>query len=134
MSADDSALIITHANFDTLLKEANIGPASYSMRFKLSKSSLSVKKSNCMIFSSKKLYPKDSFRMVIESTEMTQGSSTRFSGVIVGENLSWREQVDWVSKKVNKSIGIIRKISHLVSLNALLILYYSLIYPHRSYS
>lgn len=71
---------------------------------------------------------------MIESTEMPQVSSTRFLGVIVGENLSWREQVDWVSKKVNKLIVIMRKISHLVSLNALLILYYSLIYPDLSYS
>ena len=43
--------------------------------------------------------------------------------------MSWREQTDWVSRKINRSIGIIRRVNHLVTTNCLLTLYYSLIYP-----
>ena len=64
---------------------------------------------------------------------MPQVSSTRFLGIIVDESLSWREQTDWVSRKINKSIGIIRRVSYLVTTNCLLTLYYSLIYPYLSY-
>lgn len=64
---------------------------------------------------------------------MPQVSTTRFLGIIVDESLSWREQTDWVSRKINKSIGIIRRVSHLVTTNCLLTLYYSLIYPYLSY-
>lgn len=64
---------------------------------------------------------------------MPQVSSTKFLGIIIDESLSWREQIYCVSKKIYKSIGIIRKISLLVSKQCLLTLYYSLIYPHLSY-
>ena len=64
---------------------------------------------------------------------MPQVSSTRFLGIIVDQSLSWKEQTDWVSRKINKSIGIIRRVSHLVTPNYLLTLYYSLIYPYLSY-
>ena len=64
---------------------------------------------------------------------MSQVSSTRFLGIIIDESLSWREQIYCLSKKIYKSIGIIRKVSHLVSKQCLLTLYYSLIYPHLSY-
>ena len=59
-------------------------------------------------------------------------STTAFLGIIVDETLSWRGQRDWVSRKTNKSIGI-RKVGHLVTINCLLTLYYSLIYPYLSY-
>ncbi len=64
---------------------------------------------------------------------MPRVTSTRLLGIIVDENSNWREQADWVGTKVNKSIGIIRRVSHLVSRNCLLTLYYSLIYPYLSY-
>ena len=64
---------------------------------------------------------------------MPQVSSTRFLGIIIDESLSWREQISCVCQKVNKSIGIIRRISNLINKKCLLTLYYSLIYPHLSY-
>lgn len=70
---------------------------------------------------------------VIESVEMPQVSNTKFPGIIVDESLNWRDQTDCVNRKINKSIGIIRRISHLVTTNCLLTLYYSLIYPYLSY-
>lgn len=69
----------------------------------------------------------------METVEISQVSTTRFLGIFVDENLNWKTQIDWVSKKINKSIGIIRRISNLITTNCLLTLYYSLIYPYLSY-
>lgn len=133
MFADDTTLIRSNANFNSLINEVNTGLCAFSSWFKLNKLSLNIKKSNFIIFSGKKVYPKNLSKIEIDSIEMPQVSSTRFLGVNVDENLSWREHIDWVSKKINKSIGIIRKIGHLVTRNCLLTLYYSLIYPYLSY-
>ncbi len=80
-----------------------------------------------------KINPKDLCKIKTEPTEMPRLTSTRLLGFIVDENSNGREQADWVGTKVNKSIGIIRRVSHLVSRNCLLTLYYSLIYPYLSY-
>lgn len=86
-----------------------------------------------MIFGGEKLYPKDLCKITIALNELPQVTSATFLGIIVDGSLSWREQADWVSSKVNKSIGIIRRTSDLVSRKCLLTLYYSLIYPYMSY-
>lgn len=90
---------------------------------------------NYIIFCGKKSIPRDpfNFKLSIASTELYQVSSTRFLGIIMDENLNWKEHVEWMTKKVNKSLGKIRKISHQVSSKCLIILYYSLICPYLSY-
>ncbi len=60
-------------------------------------------------------------------------STAKFLGVFVDETLSWKEQADYVSRKIHKSTGIIRRVRHLVTTECLLMLYYSFIYPYLSY-
>ena len=133
MFADDTTLVLSNSNFDSLMKDANTGLAAYAVWFRLNKLSLNIRKSNFIIFCGKKTYSKDSSKIIIESVEMPQVASTKFLGIYIDENLNWREQADWVSKKIHKSLGIITRVSNLVTTNCLQILYYSLIYPYLSY-
>lgn len=133
MFADDTTLLLSHSNFHSLIKEANVGLAAYASWFNLNKLSLNIKKSNFIIFSGRKKYFEEVSKIFINSIEMPKVSSTRFLGVYVDENLNWRVQIDSIYKKINKSIGIIRRISHLVNTSCLLTLYYSLIYPYLTY-
>ena len=54
-------------------------------------------------------------------------------GVIVDEKCSWKEYIDYVSKKMSKSVGIIRKVHKYLNRSGLFTLYYSLVYPYLSY-
>ena len=38
-----------------------------------------------------------------------------------------------ISKKINRSIGVLRQLRYYVNLNVLIQLYYSLIYPYLTY-
>lgn len=49
---------------------------------------------------------------------MPQLSNTKFLG-IEDENLNWRHQS--VNKKINTAVGIMRRISHFVTINCLLL-------------
>ena len=133
MFADDTTLVLSNSNFNSLISNVNDGLNAFVTWFKMNKLSLNIKKSNFIIFSGKKLYDKELSKISIESTQLTQVSSTRFLGIIIDESLSWREQICCISKKIYKSIGIIRKVRHLVTKECLLTLYYSLIYPYLSY-
>ena len=132
--ADDTNLILTHENFGSLIKEPNTGIAKTSDWFQTNKLSLNVTKSNFIIFTGiNKNYDLSAAKLSIGTNDLVQVPYTKFLGVLIDEHLSWEEHINLVNNKVRKSIGIIKKISGLISQNALRILYYSLIYPHLSY-
>ena len=132
--ADDTNLILTHRNFDSLIKEANSGIALLSEWFIANKLSLNIKKSNFIVFASKnKKYCKHEAKLFIGGIEMNQVASTKFLGVLVDEKLSWKEHIYAVTNKVSRSLGIIRRVRGLVHQACLLTLYYSLIYPYLIY-
>ena len=133
MFADYTTPVLSHSNFSSLMKDANVGLTAYITWFRLNTLFLNIKKSNFIFLCGKKSYSKDLSKITMESYKMPQVSSTRFLGIIVDEILSWKQQTDLVSRKINKSIGIIKRVRHLVITNCLLTLYYSLIYPYVSY-
>ena len=51
-------------------------------------------------------------------------------GILIDENLCWNEQIDNISKKVSKGIGMLRRAKPYISQESLGYLYQSLIQPH----
>ena len=47
--------------------------------------------------------------------------------------LTWKPHMHEISKKINRSIGVLRQLRYYVNLNVLIQLYYSLIYPYLTY-
>ena len=59
---------------------------------------------------------------------------TKFLGVLIDENLSWKQHINNVSSKVSKSIGILYKSRQIVKKPMLIQLYFSFIHSHLSYA
>ena len=57
----------------------------------------------------------------------------KFLGIMLDANLSWKYHIAELSKKLSRSIVIFYKIRHLVPLEILKSLYYSLFYSFVSY-
>ena len=53
--------------------------------------------------------------------------------VYIDEKLQWIEHINHISAKVSKNIGILKKISHLLSTSVLLQLYNTLVLPYLNY-
>ena len=64
---------------------------------------------------------------------LVQKRHIKFLGVYLDENLSWKIHINYISKKISKSVGIIYRSRFLLSLVTKLSLYYSLIYPYLTY-
>ena len=60
-------------------------------------------------------------------------SHMKFRSLVLDENLTWSFHIDSISRKISKSIGIIYRARHYLSLDILKNLYYSFIYSHISY-
>ena len=60
-------------------------------------------------------------------------SKTKSLGILKDENLNWNDQIDNISKKASKGIGILRRAEKYISQQALLTIYQSLVQPYFDY-
>ena len=61
---------------------------------------------------------------------ITRTNWTKYLGIIVDDNLSWELQIDHVSKKINKNIGVMKHIKSCVPKESLIMVYRSLVEPY----
>ena len=60
-------------------------------------------------------------------------NSIEYLGIMTDSHLNWKSQVNYISKKIKRNIGILSKLRHYVNLKTLTNLYYSLIHPFLIY-
>ena len=71
--------------------------------------------------------------MKIDSLPVERVPSTKFLGVILQENLSWKNHISTLANKITKSIGVLRALQRKLPINILYMLYNTLIYPYLQY-
>lgn len=105
--ADDTCLLLSHSNFDSLMREANEELSNITEWFKVNQLSLNIQKTNFMIFSTtNKRYNQDNAEVSIDGIKINQVTQTKFLGVIVDQKLNWKNHTRHVCRKIRKSIGI----------------------------
>ena len=60
-------------------------------------------------------------------------TSTNFLGIIVDDQLKYKQHIDYIKIKISKSIGIIYKTRNYVNRHTLRNLYYTCVYPYLIY-
>ena len=70
----------------------------------------------------------------IENTKIEIVKEIKYLGINLNQHLSWNNHVEFIAKKVSKSIGAINKIKHLIPKNKLIDLYYALVYSNFKYA
>lgn len=53
----------------------------------------------------------------------------RYRGIYIDSNLNWKSHINYIAKKVKRSIGILSKLRYYLNSKTLLDLYYALVYP-----
>ena len=110
MFADDKNLFISHKNIDTLFASMNKELENVSTWFRSNRLSLNVDKTKLLLF-----HPLSKWQslsqtlpnLLIENIHIKREHVTKFLGVFIDENLSWKQHIDIVSSKISKSIGIL---------------------------
>ena len=98
------------------------------------KPSLNTGKSSFVIFhpSQKKL--PFSVQLTICNKTLKEEKSIQYLGVILDNNLKWKEHVNYLMKKIKRNVGLLSKVRYFVDIKSLIGLYYALIYPLITYS
>ena len=62
---------------------------------------------------------------------MERVESIKFLGVLLDENLSWKDHIKYIENKVAKNIGLLYRAKLFLDKNSLLTLYYSYIHTFK---
>ena len=73
-------------------------------------------------------------RLLIKKHKFERVKSIKFLGVLLDENLSWKDHIKYIEKKVSKSTGLLYRAKLFLDKNSLLTLYYSYIHIYLSYA
>ena len=66
--------------------------------------------------------------MTFNNIEIKRENSIKFLGVIIDENLTWKNHIEVVEDKISKKNGVLYRASHLLDFKNLLKIYSSFIY------
>ena len=64
---------------------------------------------------------------------LTNVEETKYLGVIIDKNLSWKSHIQMVNTKISKGIGILSKVRHFVPQSTLLNIYNAFVLPNILY-
>ena len=97
------------------------------------KLTMNLEKTKYMLFHCKQRRLVPTLDIKINNTPIERVKSFNFLGITLTENLSWKDHICSVSKKISKVIGLLRRIRSFTPPSTLLLLYSSLILPHLQY-
>ena len=128
MFADDTNIFLSDSNLITLVNKELNHVATW---LKANKLSLNAKKTHYMVFSNKRIPAK--IDLMKDNERIGETCKIKFLGVIIDNQLTWKDHINYISGKIARSIGVIIKARKYLNKDTLLSLYYSFIYPYLTY-
>ena len=129
--ADDTSILFADKSLDFIERVVNVQLAKVAEWLLANKLSLNVSKSNFLIISPKKVIK--TINLSLNNKKLKQENYTKYLGIIIDEQLNWKQHIKQVNIKISKGIGIIYKLRHFVPKNILHMLYNSFIQSHALY-
>ena len=111
--------------------------ASINQWFTSNKLSLNAKKTKYSFFhkpSKKDDIPLMLPKLTISNHVIERQEFIKFLGVLLDENLNWKEHIKYTENKIAKNLGLLYKARPFLERNILLVLYYSYIQTYINYA
>ena len=133
--ADDTVLYCFSKDPVLLAKNLNEDLSSVSQWLHGNKVTLNLDKTKSMIIgSNRKLSNITSFSLSVSDNDINTVPSFKYLGVMISTNFTWVNHIEYISSKINKNLGLLRRIKHLLPYEARLLFYNSLILPIFDYA
>ena len=123
--ADDTCLVYS--------KDINIDLQNISIWFKSNKLTFNPSKSNVLIVPPKLKETAPLMNVSLNNVPINQSNSVKYLGVIIDTKLNFDVQINSITHKISKAVGVMTKLKHYLPQKALLTVYYSLVHTHLLY-
>ena len=131
--ADDTNIFCSGKDIQGLLEVITEELDKLKLWFNLNKLSLNLSKTKYMIFGNQKNLLNENIEIKIDNIILERVFENKFLGVIIDQNFSWKQHINYIRSKLAKSIGVLGKIRHLLNLDSLYTLYCTLLTPYLTY-
>ena len=71
--------------------------------------------------------------IILDDRKLQRVTKTKFLGVIIGENLTWKNHIDGISKIMSRKNCVINKVKYFMPEKVLYTLYCTLALPYLKY-
>ena len=131
--ADDTNLLYSHKNPKTLKNKVNQDLKLLYEWLCANRLSLNVGKTEFMIFRPPRKSIIDRVVLTLNRTKIYESTKIKYLGIILDSRLTWKEHIEELAKKLNRSIGILYKTRNYCPLQIRKTLYFSIFNSYLSY-
>ena len=132
--ADDTSLFYSNKSYKKMEIKVNISLDNIANWVKANKLTLNVKKSNLLVFDSRKSSKeKPPVKLFINDEELEQKDFAKYLGVYFNKQLSWSKHIEITNNKLHKVIGILPKPRKYVQEETIKNLFNSFLKPYIEY-
>ena len=122
--ADDTVLFISDKSLHNIKSYMNSDLEKLNNWLKLNHLTLSISKSKFMIIgSSQRLNKIDSISFKVDNIDLDEVSSFKYLGIVINNRLNWQDHVDQMFSKINKKLGLLKRIRYCLPLDARLMFF-----------
>jgi len=135
--ADDTNLFLSHENINVLFNNMTNELKKVSDWFKINRLSLNTAKTKWTLFhplNKKNTIPHLLPDLYIDNVIIKREKITKFLGIYIDENLTWKHHINIISSRISKCIGILYKARNILNKQQLTQLYYSFVHCHINYA
>ena len=130
--ADDTNIYFKSSDIVHFQKVMNIELTKIRKWLDANHLALNIDKTNFVIFHSPQKKIVNPVILKIGKKKIRNENCVKFLGALLDSSLSWKHHIAELSKKLARTIGIFYNVRHLIPLETLKILYYSLFYSFVS--
>ena len=129
--ADDSTVTFSSDNLETALSTVE-REFNYILDWlAANKLIINLSKTQLMLFTNRSR--PEQITIQAKDHVITEVTNMKFLGVILDNELKWSSYTEYISKKISKSVSILKFLKFTFPSNVLKNIYYSLIYPYYTY-
>ena len=132
--ADDTTLLASDSNYRDLVRTVNEELPKIQNWCLANRLSISMDKTYAMIFTNKPNTITDNDNIFLNNESVKIKTNENFLGLILDDQLKFVKHIQFVCKKVSKTVGLLYSIKHYIPHKILINLYYSLVYPYFLYA
>ena len=133
MFADDVSFYTTGKTVNEVQSKLQKQVNSVGEWYNSNKLSLNADKSNVVLVHTKRNREIDKLDITLNEKNLEQVSTVKYLGIKLNENLSWKNQIEFVCKKVSPQLAALRRLSGQVPCNILSQIYLTVIQPSIDY-
>ena len=120
--ADDTTVYVQHDSVDCAIQILNAELTKLAEWFDCNKLTLNVNNTQMLMSRKKNMNPQ--VDVILRNAAIQKVNKTKFLGLIVDQNLNWKDHISMVSHKISKSCGIISRIRNTLYIKSKKLIYY----------